>query len=464
MFSKRLSLLVFLVIATLMVTACGAPSPTTVVVPTSTAQPAPVEPSQPPPSPTSEPTPTEVPPVPQPEPIKITWLAPSEGGDLGSVIADFESRNPDLKVELQQVSAAVLDASIGQTLGARQATPDVVIVNSSNAIAYGMNGWLEALWVVFTFDQKVDWMLTPRQFGEYNHELYAAPISTKTQLLYYNYDLLAQAGITPPGQDERWTWEQVAEAAQTLTKGDVWGFSWESSNLETIFPLAASYGAKTLSTQSGSVEGDLNSPAWVDALKFYVRVFNEWKISPQDEAFNPVESFEAGKLAILVGPDADIFRFANANQGKGLDFNWVASGYPSFANGKVVTPAGGWHIGVNANSSNKEAATRLVYYLAASKGETNGALTLWQTGSTDLPAQTANIYAVFNWPAFAEPPMAFMKLAANDAMNNSVPAAITPAYAQIDTILQSTLAEIRAGADPKQALDNAVKQIDQLLQ
>ncbi len=464
MFSKRCSLLVILAITTLIVTACGAAPSLTVVVPTFTAQPTLAKPTQPPPTPTQEPSPTEVPPTPQPEPFKITWLTPSEWGDLSSIINDFEARNPDIKIQLQQVSAADLNTTIGQTLGASQSIPDVVILNSSDVIADGMNGWLEPLWVVFTFDQKVDWMLTPRQFGEYNHELYAAPISTKTQLLYYNADLMTQASVTPPGQGERWTWEQVVEAAKTLTKGDVWGFAWQSSDLESIFPLAASKGAKTLSTLSGSIEGDLNSAAWIDALKFYGSVFNEWKVSPQDEAFNPVESFEAGKLAMLIGPDADIIRFANANEGKGLDFNWAAAGYPSFADGKVVTPAGGWHIGVNRNSANMEAAKRLVYFLAASKGETNGALTLWMTGGTGLPAQTTNIYAALNWPAFAEPPMAFMKLAASEAMNNPVPAAITPVYAQIDTILQSTLADIRTGADPKQALDAAVQLVDQLLQ
>ncbi len=111
-----------------------------------------------------------------------------------------------------------------------------------------------------------------------------------------------------------------------------------------------------------------------------------------------------------------------------------------------------------------EAATRLVYFLAASKGETNGALTLWMTGGIGLPAQTANIYAVLFSPAFKDPPLAFMKLAASEAMNNPIPAAITPAYAQIDTILQDTLAEVRAGGDPKQALDKAVQLVNKKLQ
>ena len=105
-------------------------------------------------------------------------------------------------------------------------------------------------------------------------------------MLFYNKKLFADAGVTPPdgltpggtatqaqaneiASSKRWTWEQVAEAAQKLTqkkggKTAVWGFSFDQINeLYQLQPLGESLGTDVISPDGKTAQGYLDSPAWV---------------------------------------------------------------------------------------------------------------------------------------------------------------------------------------------------------
>ena len=49
----------------------------------------------------------------------------------------------------------------------------------------------------------------------YDDKMYALSIWNSTQMLFYNKDMLAAAGIELPSADpaDRWTWEQTADGA-----------------------------------------------------------------------------------------------------------------------------------------------------------------------------------------------------------------------------------------------------------
>ena len=82
----------------------------------------------------------------------------------------------------------------------------------------------------------------------------AAPVSTSTQLLIYNADIFEAAGIDPPGENERWTYEYIAEIAPELTMDadgdgsvDSWGFTWEQTNrIYQLQPLAEGLGGDAI--------------------------------------------------------------------------------------------------------------------------------------------------------------------------------------------------------------------------
>ena len=166
----------------------------------------------------------------------VTWLMlPWPGAE--EVVTAFEAENPDIDVEIEQVPFNALFEQTQVRLAAGSAQPDVISVDVPLVPSLGVRGWLLPLDEYFIMGEQDDWLEAALEAGSYNGELLAAPVSNSTQLLFYNADIFETAGIDPPGQDERLTYEYIAEIAPQLTMDtdgdgttDIWGFTWEQTN------------------------------------------------------------------------------------------------------------------------------------------------------------------------------------------------------------------------------------------
>ncbi|MCY3573530.1 MAG: extracellular solute-binding protein [Chloroflexi bacterium] len=389
----------------------------------------------------------------------ITWL--SLGWPVDDVIAEFEAQNPDINVEAEQVGFNDLFAQIQVRLGARSSVPDVISVDVPLVSAYAFRNWLLPLDPVFTGDEVEDWLPAAVDAGSYEGTLYAAPVSTSTQLLFYNSGCFDRAGLMPPGADDRLTWEEIADIAQQMTfdddgdgTPDVWGFIWEQMvRIYQLQALPESLGGAAIGEDGLTVDGVINSQAWIDAFTYYYNMFNVWNAAPQGEEFWPADIFETGNICMFVGGPWNIPRFANNAD---LDIEWGVSRHPYFADGEPATPTGSWHIGVNANTENRDAATRFVHWL--STGE--GAEMWWRDGSGDFPAQQS-VLALFATEAeFDALPMSYMRTAADEATVNPRPRAVTVGFLEYEQILQNIFQDIRNGADVEESLNLAVQRIE----
>jgi ABC-type glycerol-3-phosphate transport system substrate-binding protein len=396
----------------------------------------------------------------QNQPTTITWLTLSEwGGDINAVIDAFEAENPDIQVEVEQVPFNSLFEQIQVRLGAGSTDPDVISVDVPLTSGYGVRGWLLPLDDVFTEEQREDWLDSAVEAGSYNGELMAAPVSTSTQLLFYNADLFESAGVTPPAQDERWTYEQITEVAPQLTTDtngdgttDVWGFNWEQTNrIYQLQHLPVGLGGEAIGEDGFTVDGIINSEAWIEAFSFYSDIFNEYQVAPQDDTIETPDMFEAGNLAMMVGGPWNINRYASVE----LPFEWGVSLHPYFEEGEIVTATGSWHIGINANTDNTEASKRFVQWI--STGE--GAEIWWRQGSGDFPAQESLLALFATDEQFEEAPFSFIRVAAEEATVNPVPRPSTPGYLEYEQILQNAFSDIRNGVDVQEALNTAVARI-----
>lgn len=389
----------------------------------------------------------------------ITWL--SLGWPVDDVIAAFEEANPDINVEAEQVGFNDLFAQIQVRLGARSPLPDVISVDVPLVSAYAFRNWLLPLDPLFTGDEVEDWLPAAVDAGSYEGTLYAAPVSTSTQLLFYNSGCFERAGLMPPGADDRLTWEEIADIAQQMTfdddgdgTPDVWGFIWEQMvRIYQLQALPESLGGAAIGEDGLTVDGVINSQEWIDAFTYYYNMFNVWNAAPQGEEFWPADIFETGNICMFVGGPWNIPRFANNAD---LEIEWGVSRHPYFADGVPATPTGSWHIGVNANTENRDAATRFVHWI--STGE--GAEMWWRDGSGDFPAQQS-VLALFATEAeFDALPMSYMRTAADEATVNPRPRAVTVGFLEYEQILQNIFQDIRNGADVAESLNLAVQRID----
>lgn len=392
----------------------------------------------------------------------LTWLTLTNWDENHLVEQQFEAENPDIDLVLEQVGFNDLFQQIQIRLSSGSDLPDLLSVDVPVTSGYGVRGWLAPLDDLYTPEEKADLLEAAIEAGSHEGELISAPVSTSTQLLFINSDLFEAAGIPVPGPDDRLTYEQIAELAQQLTQDtdgdgitDVWGFTWEQTNrIYQLQAMAASLGGEAIGEDGLTVEGVINSQPWVDAFTFYGRAFNDWKIAPPSDTAVP-ELFEQGKIAMVVGGPWLIRRFSVFNNNEGLPFNWTVSRHPYFQGGEIVTPTGSWHIGINKNTKNLEAAQRFVKWVTTGAG----AESWWRNGSGDFPAQKSVLALFQTDPQFEEGTFAYMKVAADEATVNPVPRAKTPGFLEYEQILQTTFADISQGADVQTALDQAAQRI-----
>lgn len=386
------------------------------------------------------------------EPVTLTWLI-LEFWNPDNVFAAYQEVHPNVTIKAEKIGFADLFQQNQIRLGAGDGSPDIVSVDAPLVASYGARGWLYPLDGAFSAEDKNTWVPGALETGSYNGQFLAAPQHTSTQLLFYNKDLFDAAGLTPPGEDERWTWEQVAEAAQILTKGDVYGFNWEQTTTAyQLLPLPLSLGGEAIGADGFTVDGIINSEEWVQAFTFYGNAFNGLGYAPKSDT--PVnEMFKNGQLAMFVGGSWNNLVFSWGPP----EFNWGVSRSPYFEGGENVIPTGSWHFGVNANSAHAEAAAEFVRWLSAGEG----ASIWWGTDSYDMPAQKDIIDSFSMLPEFQTPPLYYMQVAAKEATVNPVPRPVTPGYLEYEQLLNAAFKDIRNGAEPKQTLDTAAQRITQ---
>ncbi len=384
------------------------------------------------------------------KPVNLTWLI-LEFWNPDTVIAAYQELHPNVTIEAEKVGWGDFFQQNQIRLMSGEGDPDIVSIDLPLVASYGARGWLEPLDDVISSEDKSRWIPAAVESGTYNGALLAAPQHTSTQLLFVNKDLLESKGITPPGTDDRLTWEEVLAAAQAVSEGDIRGFNWEQNTaIYQLQPLPVSLGGKCIGEDGLTVEGFINSPEWIEAFTFYKDVYNKYGVAPKGDT-PAADLFASGKLAMFVGGPWNIRRFA----AEALLFDWTVSRHPYFEQGEIVTPTGSWHFGVNAAGEDKKAAAEFVRWLTAGEG----AGLWWSKDSYDMPAQIALLESFNTIEDFQKPPLSFMKVAAAEARVNPVPRPVTPGFLEYDQLLQAAFSDIRNGADPKKTLDTAAGRI-----
>lgn len=398
-------------------------------------------------------------PVTAQEEVTITWMRLAEwNGADPAIIEAFEAEHPGIKVEVEEIPFSELVSQINLRFGADDTSIDVIAADVPLVSSYGFRDWLLPLDDLFSEDELADFLPSAVDAGSYDGQLITAPLSTSTQLLYYNADAFTAAGIEPPGQDDRWTWEALVETAQAVqVTGDdgqveVWGFQWEQTTAPyQLLPLMGSLGGDYIGSDGFTVDGVVNSESWIEAATFYRDMFNTYEVSPQGDTVGAADLFTNGNLAMLIAGPWQISNFT-----ENVDFEWGVSRHPYFEAGEVATSTGSWHLGVNSLSEHPEEAKTFVRWL--STGE--GAEMWWRIGSNDFPAQQSVLAMFETDEEFDKPPMSFNRVAADEATQNPVPRPVTVGYLEYDQIFRNTFQDIRVGADPEEALNTMVERLE----
>jgi multiple sugar transport system substrate-binding protein len=288
--------------------------------------------------------------------------------------------------------------------------------------------------------------------------LYALPVSTSTMVMYYNVDLLEQAGLDLPGRtpEDRKTWEEVVEMAEAAQEaGARWGLLWDQ--------VSRIYQQQTLPESLGGGDGvggddrltvEITNDQWVQAFQFYADAF-ESGLSPRGVPGpgQTAELFAAGEVAFFAGGPWWVPRLFSRTE----DLNYSFMPYPSFEGGDPVTPTGSWAWGVNPNSEHLEIALEFAKFASLTE---EGAL----AAAERQPIPPANVVALQTYIAqdtFQSENLKGMgELMGHELAETARIRPPTVGWIQYEAIINRTIEDIRNGAPVAEALQAASDEID----
>jgi ABC-type glycerol-3-phosphate transport system substrate-binding protein len=332
---------------------------------------------------------------------------------------------------------------------------DVLFVDPNNTPSYVIRGMLKPVDSYFTQADINKWTSAAQKMAMYNGHLYNPPFLDSTGLLYFNKDLLKKAGVAFPSQDvnQRWTWEQVVDAAKKVRAlgPDIWGLMWgQPTTYYQLQPLPMSLSGSNGLSPDGKT-ADITSAPWLKAFQWYSDVFNLWNIAPKGVSISEVDQlFSSGKIGFVVTTELGMRTYAKA----GVDFG--VAPHPYFQGGKVITPTGSWGTGVWSFTQHEAEGANL---LKAMTVQGDLSMTLHQMVGYWMPHVDVVKYIEANLD-YNKQPFYGYRIAGYESAHTATARASTPAYVNFELILGQTFSDIRNGADVKSSLQGAADRIN----
>lgn len=395
----------------------------------------------------------------QPEKLTVVTGVP-QGSIMERFFSDYEELTGiAIEYEAYPHNELMETIEINQQSGATGV--DVFFVDAPLTANYAAKGYLLPADPYFTDDEiNNTWVEMSAQAGFYDQTFYSAPLNNSSQVLFYNRELLEEAGVDFPSTEveDRWTWEEVVEAAQKVDAlgDDIWGFAFDQVNrYYQLQALPESLGGGDGVSDDG-LTAEVTNPEWIEAFTWYRNLFNEWEISPKGvSGLELTERFAAGKVGFFVGGLWNILSYFE--DAEGLDY--AVAPHPYFSAGVPAMPTLSWHLGIWSNTEHPEAAGELLNWLTTNTeiGE------YWLESFGQFPARREVLDSILADEKYAEQPFIAYRIASEDVQNTAVIRAPTPGYLEFEGIINRAFEDIRNGADPEETLSEAESQINRAL-
>lgn len=252
-----------------------------------------------------------------------TWTGADESKELQGVIDKVNAAATDYQIVLQAIPADYYTKL--QTMIAGNTAPDLMWLSQEYIANYADSGALMDITsqVGTLTDMPAakldDYYPSSLAVSKYNGQLYGLPWIAQPVVLYYNPDLFQKAGVTPP--DETWTWDTFKEAAKKLTVKDASGNVTQYGTTFNGWPPIQMFiwqaGGEVISADLKTTP--IDSPEAMLGEQFYSDIiFNPDYAVPEavikEQGFG--EMAKAGKVAMFFGGAADDFDYANSKDPK----------------------------------------------------------------------------------------------------------------------------------------------------
>ena len=298
------------------------------------------------------------------KPTEISFLAygaPEEVKAYRAMVADYNTENPGVKVDLVEVASA--DAALRRLRSGE--VPDVFLMSRRDLgeiVEGGLNQQIDELLdsrgVDFTDLYKRD---SIRAFS-HDERLECMPYGISPMVMYYNTNLLdfaemRQAGLDTPANHATWTFEQFAEAAKFGARRGAKGVYIDPS-LSGLAPFVYSGGGSLFDDDRDPKRLDLSSDGSLEALTTSLELLRKGAITPTPRelrAKSALDMFKAGKLAMIAG-----FRTLTPELRRTPGLSFDVMPMPALPDDKTLGDASG--LCISAKAVNTSAAADFVVH------------------------------------------------------------------------------------------------------
>ncbi|MFC9163005.1 ABC transporter substrate-binding protein [Streptomyces fungicidicus] len=277
-------------------------------------------------------------------------------------------------IEQQSVPAAqVMTKAL--RMASSKSLPDIVQFDASEMPTFADAGGLVDLRTLGLTTEDVPEGIVG--FGSYKGTYYGAARSVNTLALFYNKDVLDEAGVQVPT-----TWDELRETAKKLTQGKRYGLALSAGGAEDgVFQFTP------FMWSNGGDETDLDSPQVVGALDFWKALLQDGSLSKSTVNWTQADvndQFMAGNAAMMInGP----WQVETLNTKKSL--HWEIAQIPVPETGaESVGPLGGAVLTVpnTGDAEREKTAGRIVGCLAGEKEQLTYALNSWMVPANEKAA------------------------------------------------------------------------------
>lgn len=358
---------------------------------------------------------------------------------LNAAIQQYTKQNPNVTIERTKIGFADLKPKLIQA-AATNKMPDIVILDNPDHQSFADQGALADLTEYMSGWGGTDqYFEGPLESTMYEGKNYGVPFESNATALYYNADMLEEAGIGGPPE----TWDDLRSAAKELATGDRSGFLFSAVGTEegtfTFLPFL---------WQAGGDVQTIGDEASVRALTLWNDLVNVDK-SVSKEVINYAQAdvynqFVAGKAAMMINGPWQLPEFEKDKP----NFKWDVAPWPRDVERASILGGENFAVGVTENT---EAAWEVVKWMATPEHVKKPLLTIGLPNREDMADD----------PAFSGDPQ---KEVFVDQVAVARPRAYGAKYPQISEQIWTMFQSVLTGQEsPQAAAAEAGKQINPLL-
>ena len=291
------------------------------------------------------------------------WAMGREGEVIAQLIPEFERRNPDLRVEVQQLPWTAAHEKL-LTAFAADALPDLCQLGNTwipELAALGALSTLDALVATSGVVDARDYFPGIWDTNVVTGQLHGIPWYVDTRVLFYRSDLLRKAGFERPPRT--WAeWERALDAIKKEVGPSSYAILLPLNEFEPLLALGLQQHDSLLS--EGGQWGRFSGPGFRRALDFYAGMFRKgWAPAMNNSAISNVwTEFGRGYFSFYMSGPWNIEEFKRRlpaeHQG-----DWMTAPLPG-PDGPGASTAGGSSLVIFRSSRRTQAAWRMIEYLS----------------------------------------------------------------------------------------------------